>query len=151
MMGGLAELRETSRERARRWWPAARPLVGGAVGTAIIVGFLAGRGGDPSGPFDAITGTQRGGWNRHEDFHLALVVGGAAAAAVMVTLVAEWVRRWWWVTAAVVAGGVCLLIRETAGVEGAGGSVLLALVFFCLCLAGAVAVIDLLGARRRGR
>lgn len=115
---------------------------------AIIVGFLAGRGGDPSGPLDAITGTQRGGWNRHEDFHLALVVGGAAAAAVMVTLVAEWVRRWWWVTAAVAAGGICLLIRETVSVEGVGSSALLALVFFCLCLAGAVAVIDLRGARR---
>ena len=116
---------------------------------AIIVGFLAGRGGDPSGPFDAITGTQRGGWNRHEDFHLALVVAGAAAAAVMVTLVTEWVRRWWWVAAAVVAGGVCLLIRETASVDGAGGGALLALVFFCLCLAGAVAVTDLLRVRRR--
>lgn len=116
---------------------------------AIIVGFLAGRGGDPSGPFDAITGTQRGGWNRHEDFHLALVVVSAAAAAVIVTLATEWVRRWWWVAAAVVAGGVCLLIRETASVDGAGGGALLALVFFCLCLAGAVAVTDLLRVRRR--
>ena len=148
-MGGLTELRELSRERAQRWLPAARPLVGGAVGMAIIVGFLAGRGGDPGGPFDAITGTQRGGWNRHEDFHLALVVAGAAGAAVMVTLVTEWGQRWWWVAAAVVAGGVCLLIRETTSVDGAGGAVLLALVFFCLCLAGAVAVTDLRRVRRR--
>ena len=47
-----------------------RPLVGGAVGAAIVVLFLSLRGGPPIEAVNELTGTQRGGWNRLEDVHL---------------------------------------------------------------------------------
>ena len=137
------------RDALVRWGRSARPLIGGAVGLAVVVGFLALRGGESDEGVDAITGTQRGGWNREEDLHLALVVGGAATAGLMAALVAEWVCRWWAVGAAVVLGGVLLLIREAAGVDGAGGDALLALVFSCAFLAVAAAAYDVVTLRRR--
>ena len=76
---------------AARW---GRPLVGGAVGMAIVVTFLAVRGGEPGGDVNPLTGTARGGWNRDEDIVLALVAGGALAAAIAVTFLAEYLRHW---------------------------------------------------------
>ena len=148
-MRAPAELQAMDRATLARWGRSARPLIGGAVGLAVVVGFLALRGGEADEGVNAITGTQRGGWNREEDFHLALVVGGAATAGLMAALVAEWVRRWWALGAAVVAGWLLLLIREAASIDGAGADALLALVFFCVFLAVAAAAYDVVTLRRR--
>ncbi|MXY79736.1 MAG: hypothetical protein F4Y94_08655, partial [Chloroflexi bacterium] len=75
---------------AGRW---GRPLLGGGVAMAIVVAFLAIRGGEPGEEVNALTGTARGGWNREEDILLALVAGGAAAVGLAAAFLSEYVRH----------------------------------------------------------
>ena len=131
---------------AARW---GRPLVGGAVGMAIVVTFLAVRGGEPGGDVNPLTGTARGGWNRDEDIVLALVAGGALAAAIAVTFLAEYLRHWTAFSVALMLGGSLLAIRELGDVGTAAGDALLGLTIFYAALAGAVLLADAARFRRR--
>lgn len=118
-----------------------RPLVGGAVGTAIIVFFLALRGG-AAVELNELTGTAWGGWSRHADVHLLIVVNVAMVVAVVVNFAAEWVHHWLEIGVAVVLAAVMIALRQLADVGGAGGSVLLALTALSLASAVALAAYD---------
>ena len=147
----MTRLRRWDRAAATwRFWLLARPLIGGAVGMAIVVAFLALRGGESTEPADALTGTQRGGWNRPEDVHVLITVSGATAVGMLAGLAAEYLHRWWRALAVVAVGGVLLIVREGADVSGAGGEALLALVFLCVFLLAVVVAYDIVTLRRRG-
>ncbi len=147
----MTRLRRWDRAAATwRFWLLARPLIGGAVGMAIVVAFLALRGGESTEPVDALTGTQRGGWNRPEDVHVLITVSGATAVGMLAGLAAEYLHRWWRALAVVAVGGVLLIVREGADVGGAGGEALLALVFLCVFLLAVVVAYDIVTLRRRG-
>ena len=98
----------------------------------------------------ALTGTQRGGWNRPEDVHVLITVSGATAVGMLAGLAAEYLHRWWRALAVVAVGGVLLIVREGADVGGAGGEALLALVFLCVFLLAVVVAYDIVTLRRRG-
>ena len=70
-----------------------RPLIGGAVGAAIVVLFLAIRGGTAV-ELNELTGTAWGGWSRHADVHLLIVVNAAVVVAIAVNFAAEWIHNW---------------------------------------------------------
>lgn len=131
-----------------QFWKIARPLVGGLVGAAIVIAFLALRGGEPA-EIDPLTGTERGGWSRPEDVHLLITVIGATTVAILATLLGEWVRHWGLILRILGVGGVLLLAREGSDADGAGAAALLALIFFAAFLAVAVTLYDLTTVRRR--
>ena len=131
---------EQGREHARRRLGAApvrsfeemgprlfRPLVGGAVGAAIVVLFLSLRGGAPIEAVDELTGTQRGGWNRLEDVHLLIVVNAAVVVAIAVNFAAEWVHHWLAIALAGMTAGFLIAVRQLGDVGDTGSAVLLAL------------------------
>lgn len=77
-------------------WFGARtlkPLIGGFVGFGFVATFLAVRGGNAS-LFDELTGQTTGGWSRHEDVHLLIVVNAAIVAGLAVQFLAEYTRHW---------------------------------------------------------
>ena len=139
------------RPDGRRWpvWRVGRPLIGGAAGMAIVVAFLAIRGGEAGGPVDTLTGTQRGGWNRPEDVHLLLVISGAGLAGLALGVLAEYVRHWFALAGLAAAGGTLLALRELASLGPTAADVLLGLVLGCAALAGATMLFDALHSRRR--
>ncbi len=110
-----------------------RPLVGGAVGAAIVVLFLAIRGGTAV-ELNELTGTAWGGWSRHADVHLLIVVNVAVGVAIAVNFAAEWIRNWLYIGLSVVTAGVLIALRQLAEIDGAGGNVLLGLIAFFLAL-----------------
>jgi len=131
---------------AARW---GRPLVGGGVAMAIVVAYLAIRGGDPGEEVNVLTGTARGGWNREEDILLAIVAGGAATVGIGVTFLAEYVRHW---TAIFIAGlfaTTFLALRELRDFESATSDTLLGLTIACLAAGLAIALFDVARFRRR--
>ena len=131
---------------AARW---GRPLVGGGVGAAIVVAFLAIRAGAASEEVNELTGTARGGWNREEDIVLALVAGGAVTAAIAVTFLAEYVRHWTAIFVAALLGGTFLTLRELRDFDATTADVLLGLTIGFLALGLLVALFDLGRYRRR--
>ncbi len=114
-----------------------RPLFGGAVGAAIVVLFLAIRGGTAV-ELNELTGTAWGGWSRHADVHLLIVVNAAVAVAIAVNFAAEWVRHWLYMLLSLVTAGILVALRQLADVDGAGGNIMLGLI--ALFAFGAVAI-----------
>ena len=131
---------------AARW---GRPLVGGGVAMAIVVAYLAIRGGDGGEEVNALTDTARGGWNREEDILLAIVAGGAATAGIGVTFLAEYVRHWTAIFLAALFGATFLTLRELRDFDGATSDTLLGLTIGCLVLGLAIALFDAGWFRRR--
>ncbi|MEE9276942.1 MAG: hypothetical protein V3V06_00850 [Dehalococcoidia bacterium] len=130
-------------------WRWGRPFIGGFVGFAIVVVFLAIRGGTPTEPIDELTGTQRGGWNRLEDVHLLIVANGAIGMGLAVGLLAEYVRHWVGIVVIGTLGAALLAIREIGEVGDTASDTLLGLVIFSAALAGAVMLYDAWRYRRR--
>lgn len=131
---------------AARW---GRPLLGGGIGMAIVVTFLALRGGDASAEVNALTGTARGGWNREEDILLALVAGGAITVGMGMTFLAEYVRHWTAIFVAALMGSAFLALRELRDFDSTTAGVLLGLTIGCLALGLAIAFLDAGRYRRR--
>ena len=131
---------------AGRW---GRPLLGGGVAMAIVVAFLAIRGGEPGEEVNALTGTARGGWNREEDIVLALVAGGAAAVGLGAAFLSEYVRHWTAIFVAVLLGATFLALRALGDHEGATAAVLLGLTIGFLALGLGIALFDAGRYRRR--
>lgn len=125
-----------------------RPLVGGAVGAAIVVLFLAIRGGTAV-ELNELTGTAWGGWSRHADVHLLIVVNAAVVVAIAVNFAAEWIHNWIYISLAVVSAGVMIALRQLAEIEGAGGNILLGLIAFFLLVGVAIAAWDVRSIGRR--
>ncbi len=125
-----------------------RPLVGGAVGAAIVVMFLAIRGGTAV-ELNELTGTAWGGWSRHADVHLLIVVNAAVGVAIAVNFAAEWVHNWIYIAIAVVSAAVLIALRQLAEIDGAGGNVLLGLTAFSLLAAVVIAAWDVRSIGRR--
>ena len=125
-----------------------RPLVGGAVGAAIIVLFLAIRGGTAV-ELNELTGTAWGGWSRHADVHLLIVVNVAMVVAVAVNFAAEWIHNWIYISIVVVIAGMMIALRQLAEIDGAGGSALLGLIAFSLLCAVAIVAWDVRSVGRR--
>lgn len=125
-----------------------RPLIGGTVGAAIVVLFLAIRGGTAV-ELNELTGTAWGGWSRHADVHLLIVVNAAVVAAIAVNFAAEWIHNWIYISLAVVSAGVMIALRQLAGIEGAGGNILLGLIAFFLFVGVAIAAWDVRSIGRR--
>ena len=122
-----------------------RPLIGGAVGASIVVLFLAIRGGTAV----ELTGTAWGGWSRHADVHLLIVVNAAVAVAIAVNFAAEWVHNWIYIAISVLSAGVLIALRQLAEVEGAGGNILLGLIALFLFAAVVIAAWDVRSIQRR--
>ncbi len=118
-----------------------RPLVGGMVGAAIVVLFLVIRGGTAV-ELNELTGTAWGGWSRHADVHLLIVVNAAVVVAIGVNFAAEWIHNWLYIGLCATAAGVMIAMRELADVGGAGGNILLGLVAFFLLLGVVIAAWD---------
>lgn len=148
---------EPGREHARRTLGAAparsfetigprlfRPLVGGAVGAAIVVLFLSLRGGAPIEAVDELTGTQRGGWNRLEDVHLLIVVNAAVVVAIAVNFAAEWVHHWLAIALAGITAGFLIAVRQLGDVGDAGSAALLALAILSIAAMLAIAAWDII-------
>ncbi|MDE2639179.1 MAG: hypothetical protein OXI03_01205 [Chloroflexota bacterium] len=131
---------------AGRW---GRPLLGGGVAMAIVVAFLAIRGGEPGEEVNALTGTARGGWNREEDIVLALVAGGAAAIGLGVAFLSEYVRHWTAIFVAVLLGATFLALRALGDHDGATAAALLGLTIGFLALGLGIALFDAGRYRRR--
>ena len=127
---------------------ALRPFAGGLVGAAIIVLFLALRGGVPS-EVNELTGTAFGGWSRHADVHLLIVVNAAIGAAIAVNFVVEWIHHWFLVALGLMAAGILIAIRQLAGLDGVGGAVMLALIIVSLLYVAAVVTYDVTRVGRR--
>ena len=149
---------EHARRTKTRWrtttldwqgWRLGRPLIGSFVGFAVVVIFLAIRGGVSTEPIDELTGTQRGGWNRLEDVHLLIVVNGAIGVGIAATLLAEYIRSWLAIWIIAMLGAVLLAIRELGDTGQTASDILLALVIVSALLALAVAAYDLFRFRRR--
>ena len=142
---------------AGRW---GRPLLGGGVAMAIVVAFLAIRGGEPGDEVNALTGTARGGWNREEDIVLALVVGGAATVGIAIAFLSESVRHWTGIFVAalldrspvVLLGGFAtfLALRALGDYDATTAAVLLGLTIGFLTLGLGIALFDARRYRRRG-
>ena len=160
MADSIAE--QPQREHARRKLGAAparsfesigprvfRPLVGGAVGAAIVVLFLSLRGGAPIEAVDELTGTQRGGWNRLEDVHLLIVVNAAVVVAIAVNFAAEWVHHWLAIALAGSTAGMLLALRQLGDVGDSGAAVLLALAVASAAGMVAIAAWDVVRVGRR--
>ena len=126
-----------------------RPLVGGAVGAAIVVLFLSLRGGAPIEAVDELTGTQRGGWNRLEDVHLLIVVNAAVVVAIAVNFAAEWVHHWLAIALAGSTAGMLLALRQLGDVGDTGSAVLLALAIASVAGMAAIATWDVVRVGRR--
>ncbi|MDE2965979.1 MAG: hypothetical protein OXS30_00635 [Chloroflexota bacterium] len=125
-----------------------RPLIGGAVGAAIVVLFLAIRGGTAV-ELNELTGTAWGGWSRHADVHLLIVVNAAVVVAIAVNFAAEWIHNWIYIALAVVSAGVLIALRQLAEIEGAGGNIMLGLIAFFLLAGVAIAAWDVRSIGRR--
>ena len=125
-----------------------RPLIGGAVGASIVVLFLAIRGG-AAVDLNELTGTAWGGWSRHADVHLLIVVNAAIAVAIAVNFAAEWVHRWIYIALCVISAGVLIALRQLAEVDGAGGNILLGLIALFLFAAVAIVAWDVRSIARR--
>ena len=125
-----------------------RPLVGGAVGAAIVVLFLAIRGGTAV-ELNELTGTAWGGWSRHADVHLLIVVNVAVVVAIAVNFAAEWIHNWLYIGLCVTAAAVMIAMRELADIGGAGGNILLGLIAFFLLAGVALAAWDVRSIGRR--
>ena len=125
-----------------------RPLIGGAVGASIVVLFLAIRGGTAV-ELNELTGTAWGGWSRHADVHLLIVVNAAVGVAIAVNFAAEWIHNWIYISLAVVSAGVMIALRQLAGIEGAGGNIMLGLIAFFLLVGVAIAAWDVRSIGRR--
>ena len=126
-----------------------RPLAGGAVGASIIVLFLALRGGPPTDEIDALTGTQRGGWNRLEDVHLLIVVNAAVVAAIAANFLAEWIHRWLEIGIAASIAGVLIALRQLGDLGDGGRAALLALSIISVASVAAIAAYDIRTRNRR--
>ena len=126
-----------------------RPLAGGAVGASIIVLFLALRGGPPTDEIDALTGTQRGGWNRLEDVHLLIVTNAAVAAAIAANFLAEWIHRWLEISIAAAIAGVLIALRQLGDLGDGGRAALLALSIISVASVAAIAAYDIRTRNRR--
>lgn len=126
-----------------------RPLAGGAVGASIVVLFLALRGGPPTDEIDAITGTQRGGWNRLEDVHLLIVVNVAVVAAIAANFLAEWIHRWLELGVAASICGILIAVRQLGDLGDGGRAALLALIILSLAAVAAIAAYDILTRNQR--
>ena len=87
-----------------------RPLIGGAVGASIVLLFLAIRGGTAA-ELNELTGTAWGGWSRHADVHLLIVVNLAVGVAIAVNFAAEWVHNWLSIGLLVVTAAVLIALR----------------------------------------
>ncbi|PZC47717.1 MAG: hypothetical protein DK306_001053 [Chloroflexi bacterium] len=133
---------------AGRW---GRPLLGGGVAMAIVVAFLAIRGGESGEEVNALTGTARGGWNREEDIVLALVVGGAVTAGILVVFLGEFVRHWTAIFVAVLLGASLLALRELRDYDPTTAGILLGLTLGFLALGLAIALFDVGRYRQRSR
>ena len=131
---------------AARW---GRPLLGGGVAMAIVVAFLAIRGGDASEEVNALTGTARGGWNREEDIVLALVAGGAITVGMGLTFLAEYVRHWTPIFVAALLASSFLSLRELRDFDDTTSGLLLGLTIGFLALGLAIALSDAGRYRRR--
>ena len=149
---------EHARRSRTRWrtvglgwhgWRWGRPLIGGAVGMAIIVTFLAIRGGTSTEPVDPLTGVQLGGWNRLEDVHLLIVANGAVVIGLIVGFVAEYVRHWLSIYTTLMLGGVLLAVREFDAHGAVAEDTLLALVIFSVVTATAIVAADVVRFRTR--
>ena len=125
-----------------------RPLIGGAVGASIVVLFLAIRGGTAV-ELNELTGTAWGGWSRHADVHLLIVVNAAVVVAIAVNFAAEWVHNWIYIAISVLSAGVLIALRQLAEIEGAGGNILLGLIALFLFAAVAIAAWDVHSINRR--
>lgn len=120
-----------------------RPLAGGAVGASIVVLFLALRGGPPMDEIDALTGTQRGGWNRLEDVHLLLVVNFAVVAAIAANFLAEWIHRWLEIGVVASIAGILIAVRQLGDLGDGGRVALLALSIISVAAVAAIAAYDI--------
>jgi hypothetical protein len=132
--------------QAGRW---GRPLLGSGVAMAIVVAFLAIRGGEPGEEVNALTGTARGGWNREEDIVLALVAGGAATVGIAVAFLSEYVRHWTAIFVAALLAATFLSLRELGDHGAATAAVLLGLTIASLALGLGIALFDARRYRRR--
>ncbi len=125
-----------------------RPLIGGAVGASIVVLFLAIRGGTAV-ELNELTGTAWGGWSRHADVHLLIVVNAAVAVAIAVNFAAEWVHNWIYIAISVICAGTLIALRQLADIDGAGGNIMLGLIALFLFAAVAIAAWDVRSIGRR--
>ncbi|MXX32618.1 MAG: hypothetical protein F4Z51_10430 [Chloroflexi bacterium] len=125
-----------------------RPLVGGMVGAAIVVLFLATRGGTAV-DLNELTGTAWGGWSRHADVHLLIVVNFAVVVAIAVNFAAEWIHNWLYIGLCAMTAGVMIALRQLAGIEGGGGNILLGLIAFFLALGVGIGAWDVRSVGRR--
>ena len=125
-----------------------RPLIGGAVGAAIVVLFLAIRGGTAV-ELNELTGTAWGGWSRHADVHLLIVVNAAVVVAIAVNFAVEWIHNWMNIALCVISAAVLIALRQLAQIEGGGGNILLGLISFFLFAAVLVAAWDVRSIGRR--
>ena len=117
---------------------------------AIVVAFLAIRGGEPGAEVNALTGTARGGWNREEDIVLALVVGGAATVGIAIAFLSESVRHWTGIFVAALLGATFLALRALGDYDATTAAVLLGLTIGFLTLGLGIALFDARRYRRRG-
>ena len=158
---GISEATELGYEHARRDLPAfktlglgwlgnrtVKPLLGGFVATGIVVAFLAVRGGDAE-LFNEFTGQKVGGWTRHADVHLLIVINVAIVAGLAIQFLAEYTRRWIELWLALLAAGTFLAIREAADVGSAAGDVLLGFVIASFAAAIAIMLADAALTRKR--
>ena len=125
-----------------------RPLIGGAVGASIVVLFLAIRGGTAA-ELNELTGTAWGGWSRHADVHLLIVVNLAVGVAIAVNFAAEWVHNWLFIALMVVNAAVLIALRQLADIEGAAGNIMLGLIALFLFTAVVIAAWDVRSIGRR--
>ena len=125
-----------------------RPLIGGAVGASIVVLFLAIRGG-AAVELNELTGTAWGGWSRHADVHLLIVVNAAIVVAIAVNFAAEWIHNWMYIALAVLSAGVLIALRQLSEIDGGGGNILLGLISFFLFAAVVIAAWDVRSIGRR--
>ena len=157
----ISETTEAAYEHARRDLPTfptpglswlgnrtVKPLLGGFVATGVVVAFLAIRGGDAE-LFNEFTGQKVGGWTRHADVHLLIVINVAIVVGLAAQFLAEYTRHWIELWLALLAAGTFLAIREAAQVGSAAGDVLLGFVIASFALAVAIMLADAALTRKR--